>query len=146
MNLDYILGKPTVVEGVGNIYPVKVKDWDVFQANVNVLMYSNEHFTTDDGIPLFDKLMRIGIYENEELINQICRVLNIVCESSNFSLVGDENSVFLVNENKQVIDTYNYETIRKLIIHQNLLLEPKVYKNEIMKKWAEKALEAKNKN
>lgn len=43
-----------------------------------------------------------------------------------------------------LIDKNNYDQVRSLIMHQNLMNEQKVYKDKLVQEWANKALEAKN--
>jgi hypothetical protein len=42
--VKYILGLPEYIERIGNVYPVKVKDYDVFMENADILMYNRQHF------------------------------------------------------------------------------------------------------
>ena len=48
--------------------------------------------------------------------------------------------------NFNIITINNYDLIREVVMKQNLMFEEKVYKNEKVREWAKKTLEAKSKN
>ncbi|MGG3920363.1 hypothetical protein ABEV41_00185 [Geobacillus thermodenitrificans] len=144
MKLNHILGKSQLVEGVGYIYPIRLKDWDEFVANANVLLITKKHFHTDEDIPLLDLLV-FGL-QSEEVIGNLEIVFKLALRVEQVSFVyDDERYGFIANEDS-IIHSQNYEEVRRIIMEQNLLFEPKVYKDPLMQKWAEKVLEARRKN
>ena len=143
-----IFGKSTFIKNVGEIYPVKVKDYDVFSENSGLLYISKNHFDERfQQYPLLDLI--IASYSSlnlsgEDFLNQFCQLFELVtCKKVS---VGESNKqlMFKVGENN-FINSENYEDIRKEIMRQNLMHEQKVYKTELMRKWAEKAMKAKQK-
>lgn len=146
MSLNNILGKPTEVNGFGNIYPVKLKDWDEFEENLNPIILSKGHLllNIEDDIPLLDRLI-LGL-QDDKVINALCKVFNIITYSKSYSLYTGENTYEFRNENNQIINSKTYELIRPIILRQNILFEPKIYKNPAVAQWAAKVLEARAKN
>ena len=57
----------------------------------------------------------------------------------------DKLEGFLV-DNINIISIHNYEEVRNIIMKQNLMFEQKVYKNEMVREWAEMMLEERAKN
>lgn len=145
MSLANILQKPQELQGVGLIHPVKLKNWDEFESNLSPIMLTRNHFQLEDeNIALLDILV-FGL-RDESLIKSLCRIFDIVLGSNEFTIALSEDSYFFFNENNQIINSANYEELRKIILHQNILFEPKIYKNPTMQKWAEKVLKARGKN
>jgi len=56
----------------------------------------------------------------------------------------DENGNRILITNK--IDFFNYDIVRQTIMKQNLMFEPKIYKNKLVQEWANKVLESRAKN
>jgi hypothetical protein len=143
MSLANIFQKPTKIEGLGLIYPVKVKDWDEFEENVTPIMYSKNHIPIEEDLPLLDRLI---LLRDEKIIESLCKIFSLVFRCENFDFIIDEYNYHFVNEHKQSINNLNYEELRKNILHQNILFEPKIYKSPALQKWAEKVLQARGKN
>lgn len=144
MSLSNIFQKPSKIKDLGFVYPVKLRDWDEFEENVTPLMYSKNHLPTEEDIPLLDRLI-FGLGD-PKIIESLLKVFNIVFRCKGFTIVSDESVYGFLNENKQIIHTQNYEEIRQIILHQNILFEPKIYKTPALQKWAEKVLKARGKN
>jgi hypothetical protein len=144
MSLANIFQKPIKLEGVGFVHPVKLKDWDEFESNLSPIMLTKNHFGITDEYSLLDILV-LGL-NDENLIKSLCNIFDIVLQSDSFTIAVSEDNYFFFNENEQVINSSNYDELRKIILHQNILFEPKIYKNPAMQKWAEKVLKARSKN
>ena len=145
MSLKYIFGKPSFIDGVGNIYPVRMKDWDEFEENIRPLLLTKKHFQIEEDVPLLDLIVAVG-FQEYIIINNLENIFKIVLRTENVAFVFDEQRyAFIINE-ESAIHSRNYDEVRKIIMHQNLLFEPKVYKSKVMQEWAEKVLEARRKN
>jgi hypothetical protein len=145
MTLNNIFGSPIEIEGLGLVYPVKLKNWDKFEKNIQPITFSKKHFETNQDMPLLDML--IYGFMSDEIVNSLCEIFNIVLKSKEFSIEPDGNNGFVfINENKQIINSQNYEELRKVILSQNIIFEPKIYKNPALQKWAEKVLKTRSKN
>ncbi|MED4883908.1 hypothetical protein [Bacillus smithii] len=145
MSMADILGMPTYVDGVGDVHPIKVKDWDLFEKNANVLLLTKNHLplNIEEDIPLLDRIV-IGI-RDEELVDSLCTIFNLVLKSNEFRIDTDGKDYFFINENNQIITNKTYEELRRVILRQNIIFEPKVYKDKLLQQWAEKVLEHRNK-
>ncbi|MCM3110036.1 hypothetical protein [Lederbergia lenta] len=147
MSLNYILGKPTNVENAGDLHHIKVKDWDLFQEYLSIIMLSKKHLPLENeevDTPLLDRLV-LGL-QDENVIRLLCNALNLAFRSTTFYITDDGFNYYFTNKEEQIVNADNYEVIRKLILHQNIIIEPKVYKDKRMQEWAEKALSARNKD
>ncbi len=147
MSLNNILGRPVDVPEVGSVFPVKVKDWDIFEKNVNILMLSKKSLPLEienDDITLLDRIV-FGL-KDESVINSICTIFNLVFNTKGFAITGTPESYFLSDSENIFIEPLLYDDIRRIILHQNLILEPKIYKDKRMQEWAQKALEVRNKD
>lgn len=146
MTLCNILQKPTFINKVGDIYPIRIKDWDEFEKHLNILMLSKKHLevNSEEDIPL---LHRIVLGYQDDIVNQsLCEIFNLITRTSTFELEVTHENYYFINRNKQIVDSDNYEEIRNIVLRQNLLFEPKVYKTKLMQEWAERVLQARKKN
>jgi hypothetical protein len=147
MSLNNILNKSINVNDFGNIYPVKLKDWDEFENNLNPVVLSKEHIPLDseEDFPLLDRLFAYGLQDNMVFVS-LCKIFNIISQSQEFQFLASNENYYFINENNQIINSNNYEIIRNHVLHQNIIFEPKIYKNPAIRKWAEKVLAARGKN
>lgn len=148
MSLNYIRGKPEYLEGVGNIYPVKIKDYDEFNKSSYLLNFSKDHFNNSD-LPLLT-LVVLGLTNSgikiENVIKDFENMFSIVLQCKVFFAITNDRQFKIIIDDKNNINSSNYDTVREIIMKQNLIFTPKVYKNEIVQKWAEKVLKARIKN
>lgn len=145
--LKYIFAEPEYVDGIGDIYPVQLKDYDTFIECNNLLYISKQNFGETD-IPLLDLIM--NSYKSlkittEEMIKNFELLFSTVLRKEVF-FGYSENFYGFLADHEHYINKKNYNEIRKIIMQQNLLFERKIYKNKITQEWADKALEAKMKN
>lgn len=147
-SLKNIRTQPEFIEGIGDIYPIKIKDYDEFQECSGVLYISKNNFKNCDDIPLLDLIFicaeQLGFKPNE-LITIFEKLFSLVLQKE-VQFKSDGKSSWFGIEDQYKIDFSNYEKIRSVIMNQNIMIEPKIYKTEIMNKWAQKALKAKQKN
>ena len=62
----------------------------------------------------------------------------ITKEQVTFIADGDDSGFLIGNTN--MISAQNYDKIRKAIMYQNLMFEPKVYEDPIVQEWVDKKL------
>lgn len=157
--LSHIFQKPKAVESIGEVYPVLMKDYDKFMDKVNVILLNYAHFNVDDiakalgiqkeEIKLLDLVILTAIQSDttELTYNNMCDIFSIVLRKNILYKIIDDSFLFFYSEESNgIIDRNNYDEIRKVIMEQNLLFEPKVYKSAITQQWAEKVLKARAKN
>jgi hypothetical protein len=145
MSLNNILNKPFHLEGVGDIYPIQLKNWDEFEMYVSILIHSDKHFETNGEHPLLDILIK-GL--NDPWVPKALeRLFQLTLQNDEvkFIIHNAKYYEFKIDENYS-ITSENYPDVREVIMRQNILFEPKVYKNPAMKKWAEKVLKTRGKN
>lgn len=144
---DY-LGEPTYIMGIGNIFPIRIKDIEKFREisstcliigketiknrlklDIEYLMdfylANNEKFYDD-----FKKLLELSLREDIEIIVKTCEN-------------GDEEIGFRVKDKSFEINRYNFEIFREVCMKQNLLYEPRTEKNDLLQEWLELARETK---
>jgi len=151
--LKYLFAQPDYIEGIGNIYPIKLKDYDKFQECSNILYISKNHFTEID-TPLLALIIlsveHLG-YKSDDLILIFEKLFSLVLRKTVLLHSNNENIWFQV-ENKSetkdntIINFFNYDELRSTIMKQNLIFEQKIYKNKLVQEWANKVLESRSKN
>lgn len=146
MSLQNIFQVPEKVDGFGEVFPIRLKEWDKFESSVQPFLLSKNHLTvsSEDDYPLLDRLV-YGL-QSEEILNLLCNVFNLISRTDSFTFHSDEQGYFFYNNEKQIVDNQNFDQIRMIILKQNILFEPKIYKSEAVKRWAEKVLKARQKN
>jgi hypothetical protein len=146
--LDNIFGNSANIDSFGKVHPIQMKNWDKFDSHVNALMISKNHLQVTDGtdIPLLDRI--VIMLQDERVVDSLIELFGLATRSDEFILEIDPDGIgyFFINEHNQRVDSGNYEEIRKVILYQNIIIEPKVYKDPKMQEWANKVLEAKNKD
>jgi hypothetical protein len=147
MALSDIRGLPVYFEGVGNVYPILMEDYDEFHEVCSPLYISKGFFNEVD-IPLLS-LVFISYPEIEttELIDKFCRLFSLVLRKEVTTRINPEDSALIgFCAESCFISNHNYEELRLLIMKQNLLKERKIYKNKLVAEWAELARKAKERN
>lgn len=151
-----IFGKPTLINDL-EVYPVLMNDYEEFMGCANIVTYTYDHFdlkeiskmlniSTED-IKLLDlvQLVAIQTETSEETFNSLANMLSIVLRKPvNYGV--KDNCIFFHSEEQLLVNRDNYDELREIVMHQNLIFTPKVFKNKITQMWAEKVLKAHAKN
>ncbi|WP_243357252.1 hypothetical protein [Bacillus litorisediminis] len=157
-SLNNIFQRPTKVKGVGYVYPVTMKRYDKFINCANIITVSYEHFNTkvvaealgveEESIKLLDLLFIAAAQSNtfNETVRQLEILFSLVFRRPIKCVDFDDGFIFYNQRKKIVIDKHNYDEIRSVIMMQNVLFEPKVFKNQIVAEWAEAVLKERAKN
>ena len=154
-NLKYLFAQPDYIEGIGNIYPIQLKDYDKFQECSNILYISKNHFAEID-TPLlaliFLSVEHLG-YKPDDLILIFEKLFSLVLRKTVLLHSNNENIWFQTKnkletetEDNIIINFFNYDELRSTIMKQNLIFEQKIYKNKLVQEWANKVLESRSKN
>ena len=81
----------------------------------------------------------------ENTLNEMCDMFTMIChENIKFNYDDSLGYCFCNMKNDILISDKNFNHIRKIILQQNLLREPKVYKDKLVQEWEEKAIRAKS--
>ncbi|MGM9986060.1 MAG: hypothetical protein ACI35O_02420 [Bacillaceae bacterium] len=149
--VKHIFRKPDYIDGIGYIYPVQLKDYDDFMAHTNIICLSYEHFDIEeikkhthmDDIKLLDLIIIASLQDGGSLgIYNLTKVFRIILQADvRFDQV---TNTFYCENGKITRD--NYDRFRDVVMSQNLLFTPKVYKNKKLQEWAEKAIKARAKS
>jgi hypothetical protein len=142
MSLDYISGKSKHLDGIGDIFPIKIKDYDEFDKCSSALYYTKQHFQIEEEYPLLTLLISL---RDDKLIKDLEKLFSLVTQKEVF-FISTENIYGFVIDEEHMISADNYDEVRKVIMKQNLMFEQKVYKDELVRKWVEKAMKARSKN
>lgn len=161
MALLNILSKSQFIDNAGYIYPIKVKDYDLLHDELKYpLMFGMENFRTDE-LPLLYMviygLMSINntdaMYKPQAIAETLTSLFELVTHKKWICpYIGDGSDgeirepIFVSEDNKNFINHTNYNQVRDMIMHQNLLFTPKVYKDAITQEWANMTLMQKMKN
>jgi hypothetical protein len=145
MNLNNLFGEPFFINGIGGIYPIRLIDWEKFESVVPVLLQSEKHFQINGEFPLLDILIR-GIGD-QVIIDSLEIIFRLTLRNENVRFVtyDVDKYKFLIDEENSITPD-NFPLIRNVIMQQNILFEPKIYKNPEVQKWAEKVLASRGKN
>lgn len=136
-----------------DIYPVTMGEYDEFMECANVISYTYGHFnldaiSKDHGVPkeeikLLDLITFLSYQGNAQQLTflYLSKMFSIALRQEiKFSYDQETGLFFMSSDNKKLIDRNNYDDIRKVIMEQNLIFEPKIYKSKMVQKWAEKVL------
>ena len=146
MSLCHILGTPMTVSGVGPVYPIRIKDFEEFAMLQHIITdYNIKTLKLDEDINLFEFLLFTDIANGckDNIINGITTILQLVTRNNNV-IFDVQKGIFIIDQD-HCLNSSNYEDFRQAVMKQNILFEPIVYPNEVMRIWAEKAKAAKAK-
>lgn len=148
MTTKYILAKPEIVDRVGKIYPIKVAEYDEFEKSAGILGLGKKHFRLEDEdinkYSLLDLIMSLPDDEMN-IIETLEKLFLLVCRKD-FKFTNQGNSyAFISKDNKSYINKKNYDKVREIVMKQNLIFEPKVYKSKLVQEWADKVKKARAK-
>src|SRR5690606_35582906 len=108
----------------------RLKDWDEFDDIVQYLMYSRKHLDVEEGQTLLGKL--IYVFQHEDIIAKLEKIFRMILRNDEVRFGADVSSYGFSIDDEHAITPDNYEELRQITLRQNLLFEPKVYKNKLM--------------
>jgi hypothetical protein len=143
MTLNHIFGNPDFIKGVGNIYPIRLKDNDEFSNYSGILLFSRKSLGIEETEFSLLKTLVLGTRDEEkakEIIHSLMMVFNLALRKKMHFIWGKEEFEFVDDEEQTVINELNYEDVRSVIMKQNLIFEPKIFKDKRAQEWANKVL------
>lgn len=151
MSLNDIWGLPVYVEGIGHIYPIRMKDYEEFDSVADVLRYSKKHFPLTKGQEKDYALLDLIMYafRKDKIERKLEKLFSLVMRKEVVYKTDGYGYMFLINmyDNKiNCINADNYDKFREIVMKQNLVFEHKVFKNKLVQQWAMKVLKAREKN
>lgn len=153
---DY-LGQTEIVDGI-ELFPISVLDWEEFsEVASKYLLYGynfiNYRLKPEKKMKLFDLV--VSIIANEVVENKDYEGKAIKHFERIFELVTKRKATFKMDERKHwgveiedvgVINQHNYDSIREVIMRQNLMFEPLIVEDEYTQKLIDKAVKVRNKS
>lgn len=142
------------------LYPIKVKDYDIFMKYISYILYSKKHLKLDKNINLMEYVIaqHITQYSNSSngINHEVC--LNVVVDDLEnlFSLICrqsikldidniENNGVCFTNQDKTIhINKDNFNKLRRIVLKQNVINEPKIFSDKFEEKIAQRWLDAQN--
>lgn len=144
MSTKYIFGKPEHIEGIGNVYPIKLAQYDDFINCSTYLYISKNHFNEQaEDYPLLDLL--IIAFQDQHIVTDLQKLFSLVLQKEVSFFVSKENEIGFTTTSG-IINGSNYDLLRQTIMHQNLMFEQKVYKDKFVQAYMHKVFEARAKS
>lgn len=156
-SLDNIRGKPYEYYeedknknklNMFTINPITMQDYDKFQEVNSLLYFTKDHFQFDnEEYKLLDMIVFVvEEHEKYKRIRDLETLFSLIIKKD-IVYYGKEDCYFFIStDEKNIIHRENYDEIRKIVMRQNIMFEPRIYKNKIVQEWAELTLQAKMKN
>ena len=116
---------PYIVDGekVVNIYPVKLKDSEVFMASMSVLTINKNELPSVDIIQMsyLEFLFKI-IFAEEKGVDMVKNILKICLkiDDPGFYFGKDKKPFILDKKQSLIISAKHFENIRRIILYQNI--------------------------
>ena len=153
---ELLANEPCIVDDKCTIYPLNIKEYNTFINKYSIyLQLSRKKLKLNEKVDLLSAIILLLIQAMNEsgegdIVTNIDKVVGDF--EKLFSLVTKKEikckrvgSMFRFEGEGIVIDSSNYETVRKVIMTMNLMKEPKVFDDPLTQKWYNKALLAKQK-
>ena len=136
------------------LYPVKVYQEKQFNRLLQYILYSRKHYGIDRKVELLSYVIQInGAYyleinkklSNDEAIGLVIKDLEelftIICRQNIKFNIDEDNKICFTNKEKTIqITNKNFNLLRIVVLKQNAIHEPKIFKNEIEKELTEEWL------
>lgn len=148
-----IFGLPRQCRGIGDIYPILLKDYALFSNYSWILRYDKRHtYTTSDDVTTLEAILfknfNCDILEGlsgNDLVKYKVFTLQGVIEMVTKDVVEysfQDNCYYIGKEKDKVLGSYNYDDFRQIVMEQNLIHAEKFYKSKLVEQWMKKAKEA----
>nr|DAW63518.1 MAG TPA: hypothetical protein [Caudoviricetes sp.] len=140
-----IFNLPRIVKGVGEVYPVLLKDYMNFMQVAWILKYNKKHtYTEDEEISTLEAILfkdfscsELKDINGNDAVKYkaycIKCLIEIVCKD--IVEVNFQDKCFYIGKTKEkCVNKFNYDVFRKVVMEQNLIQEEKFYKSKIVAK------------
>lgn len=145
-DLKNIFGQPQYVDGLGDVYPIRVSEYEEFVFFANLLRFTKKHFDPEmaEKFTLFELVTSLTL-QDESILQSFLYMLKMTTKLD-FEFINEDNENFKFVCGKAVLCNDNYDQFRDVVMKQNLIYESKVFKSKAVKEWADKVLAARAKN
>jgi hypothetical protein len=142
-----IFGLPQQVEGIGDVYPIKIKDQDEFNRYAYLLQITEKHFDEEIRKELsFFELVIAFMGEDEQLVINFMYLLKMTTKKDFVLSVTEKGEPIFVDDQGHYLSKENFNEYRDTVMKQNLVFEDRVFKDPRVKEWANKVLASRRKN
>jgi hypothetical protein len=115
MSINNLFGEPFFIEGIGNVYPIRLIDWEKFESVIPVILQSEKHFETNGDYPLLDILIR-GI-SDERIVVSLEIIFRLALRNDDVKfVVYDGNHYKFQIDDEHSITVENFPLIRNVIM------------------------------
>jgi hypothetical protein len=159
---DVLFDLPCIIDNI-NIYSVKITKWKQFQKYIPYLIMSKEHYklAEDQSLLMCAIVNMMQVYNNNEypqdeelklkllhyILKELCDLFSIVTRTNISYEENKELGYCFVNHDKDIqICENNFDILRRVILKQNILFEPIIYKSKFKEKWARSVARGRAKN
>lgn len=170
---DVLFDLPYVEEGKLTLYPIKVKDYKMFEKGILYLLFSKRHFELGNDDNLFEFVIGVNVARIKEEIEKKDKTLSeqrsseialeqvfkemedlfsLICREEikvDLSKIQTGEIMFTNKDKTNIIGKGNFEKVRRIVLLQNAVKEPTIFENKIEEQLAHKylkAMQSKNKS
>lgn len=143
--VQHILGLPENVVGIGNVYPIRVKDFDSFGKVSGILMFTTQSLELVEDVDVFDVLLYYA-RQDGGLLDGLFKLFSLALRTQDIHLTPRNDELhFKINEQGS-IHKGNYSVFRQTVMRQNLMFEKPKFSSKVVAEWADKVLASRSKN
>lgn len=151
MLLTNYFGKPQMLEGVGEVYPISVLEWETFRPLAErflLISYDllQKRFKVSKDVKLLDALIQMVLScENESdrtfHFKQLEQLFSLTLHVpiKGYYDTKENQWLFLDSSQKVCLHRENYDAWRTIVMNQNLLYEPLIVEDERVQSDIDKA-------
>lgn len=138
-SLNDILGKENITNDGIPVHPIKVSEWEKFEDVLGVLMIDKSRFEEmSEAASEYDLFSLIVATRDNQVMEMLKEMLDMTIKET-FEYVENGNDYSFSSESYRV-DSSNYDEVRRIIMDQNIIFPPKVFKDPVVRKFAEKKI------
>lgn len=144
LGLNDVLGQPKEVENLGKVYPVTLDKYEDFMTHAQILQYTKKHFHADlQEFTLFE--LAVSQLISAGALDSFKYMLFLVTDKE-WHFYNAQNEQYMFISDDSVLNNKNFDEFRDVVMKQNLMYEDRVFKSPMLKRWADKVLDARSKN
>ncbi|WP_297993924.1 hypothetical protein [uncultured Clostridium sp.] len=148
-----LFNEPCEINGIGNVYPVLLKDYKKLRKYSHYLTFSKEYLGIGDDVGLLYALI-IAFSQDKcrdaekidiaimETLKEFADLFSIITRKEIIYNEIDNDFVFKSIDGVVTINSENFDVLRNVVLKMCLIKENKVFKNKEVEKWYYKGLKA----
>lgn len=154
---DLIMNKPCMLDDVGYVYPVLLKDYKEFSRFIPLLKQNKKLLKMEESKEtllniiinsMVNNLMKDERYDlvletaRYYVAHEFEKLFKMITKKDFKCYFCDNDIYFLIDNDKEDlsrIDGSNYDCLREIILKQNVIQEEKIYEYKLVEAWIKKA-------